>query len=95
VLQKAGKHPIWNKEIQFNIDSTNDHLRISCFDKELFNDDLVGDAKGSVNKLLSINCIPLHYKNKKAGDLFFNAKMSKLDTKELDDTLDYIEEEVK
>jgi Ca2+-dependent lipid-binding protein len=52
VLDKAGKHPVWNETFQFQIDSVlMDEIKFSVFAETLFSNDLVGECFESLTTL--------------------------------------------
>lgn len=43
-MRDGGKHPVWNQVVELPIKNMADNLTISCFDEDLFSNDLVGKS---------------------------------------------------
>lgn len=43
VASGMGKFPVWNEQFEFDINSVNDEIRITCKDENIISDDFVSE----------------------------------------------------
>lgn len=48
VIEKGGRHPVWNETLTIPNVRLSDEVNIECFDEDLIMDDCVGQAKLTV-----------------------------------------------
>lgn len=69
--QKGGKLPVWNHSLDFMIESVDDEITISCYDKNMSStDNLIGQLTLYIGELLMLHGQANHqisYDRKPAG----------------------------
>ena len=79
MIKHGGKHPIWNESFQLSLNSIKDRIVITCYDKDLFNDDIIGTTtifawNLSHHKMETKGWIPINWEGKRAGHVKVETK---------------------
>lgn len=51
VVDGGGTAPKWNDKFEFEIKKMEEIIKVSCFDEDIFNNDLIGDVQFAVKHL--------------------------------------------
>jgi Ca2+-dependent lipid-binding protein len=53
VIKEGGQRPVWNDNFELEVTSHDELMKITCFDEDFFDNDVVGDATMSVGMFCS------------------------------------------
>jgi Ca2+-dependent lipid-binding protein len=78
VIQGGGKKPIWNDTFEIPVPNLDDKLKVYCYDEDVFNHDLVGEAMVTISLLCTLQpsrkWLPLKYGKTKSGMILLETK---------------------
>lgn len=82
-IDDGGKRPVWNQSFDFEVKSIEDVLKFTCFDEDVFSNDLVGDCtlplmevcgKDLEHQSAVRKWITLFFKGKKSAEIQIDVK---------------------
>lgn len=78
VIQGGGKKPIWNDKFELEVMSMGDDIKFSCYDEDLWSQDLIGETSIRIAHLCDIKgtrkWLPLKFDKKKSGMVLLETK---------------------
>ncbi|TNV83345.1 hypothetical protein FGO68_gene2056 [Halteria grandinella] len=70
-IEGGGTKPIWNDTFEIQIQNLHDDMKLACYDEDLFNNDLIGEAIFHTSLLcsheLTRKWLPIKYHGQKSG----------------------------